>query len=130
MTSLLKLTCSDTLSNWITILVCILVFVGGCFIFIIKSYVHIFSTVLRLPAGADRTKAFSTCVLHILLVMVFLGSGSYVYLSPSVVSASMVLSLFYSIIPPLFNPIVYSLRNQQIKCAVNNLMTRMFSGYV
>ncbi|XP_003479569.3 olfactory receptor 14C36-like [Cavia porcellus] len=132
--SLLKLSCSDTFSNWITILVSILVFVVGCFIFIIKSYIHIFSAVLRLPAGADRTKAFSTCVPHILVVGVFVISGSYVYLRRSAMSAStwdMVLSIFYSVIPPIFNPIIYSLKNTQIQCALRKLVTRMlFSGNV
>ncbi|KFO35785.1 olfactory receptor 14C36 [Fukomys damarensis] len=127
--SLLKLSCSDTISNQITVLISGLVIGGGCFIYIIKSYIHIFSTVLRFPVGADRKKAFSTCVPHILVVSVFLISGSYVYLGSSGLSAGlmgMVLSVFYSVIPPLFNPIIYSLRNEQIKCAIRKLMTRMF----
>ncbi|KFO35803.1 olfactory receptor 14C36 [Fukomys damarensis] len=127
--SLLKLSCSDTFSNQIGNLLSTLVIGGGCFIYIIKSYIHIFSTVLRFPVGADRKKAFSTCVPHILVVSVFLSSGSYVYLRPSAMSAGlmdMVLSVFYSTVPPLFNPIIHSLRNEQIKCAIRELMTRMF----
>ncbi|XP_003479584.1 olfactory receptor 14C36-like [Cavia porcellus] len=132
--ALLKLSCSDTFSNWITILISILVVGGGCFIFIIKSYIHIFSAVLKLPAGADRTKAFSTCVPHILVAGVFLISGSYVYLRPSTMSVGtwdMVLPMFYSVIPPLLNPIIYSHKNTQIQYALRKLMTRMvFSGNV
>ncbi|XP_012998721.2 LOW QUALITY PROTEIN: olfactory receptor 14C36-like [Cavia porcellus] len=126
--SLLKLSCSDTFSNWITILVAILVFVGGCFIFIIKSYIQIFPTVLRLPAGADRTKAFSTCVPHILVVGIFI-SGSYVYLSPPATSACILdifLSVFYSVSTPHLNLAIYSLRNQQITCTLRKFMTRLF----
>ncbi|KFO35806.1 olfactory receptor 14C36 [Fukomys damarensis] len=124
--SLLKLSCSDTFSNQITVLISGLVIGGSCFTYIIKSYIHIFSTVLRFPVGANRKKAFSTCVPHILVVSVFLSSSFYVYLRPSIMSASivdMVLSMFYSVIPPLFNPVIYSLRNEQIKCAIGKLMT-------
>ncbi|XP_007955757.1 olfactory receptor 14C36-like [Orycteropus afer afer] len=127
--SLLKLSCSNTFSNEMIILASSLGIGGGCFIFIIKSYIHIFSTVLKFPSGADRTKAFSTCIPHILVVSIFLSSGFYVYLRPSAVSATiqdMVLSIFYSIIPPLFNPIIYSLRNQQIKCAIKKIMQKLF----
>ncbi|XP_012923015.1 olfactory receptor 14C36-like [Heterocephalus glaber] len=101
--SLLKLSCSDTFSNQIAILVSGLVFGGSCFFYIIKSYIHIFSTVLRSPEGADRKKVFSTCVPHILMVSVFLSSSFYVYLRPSAMSSGvmdMVLSVFYSMIPP------------------------------
>ncbi|KAM6149009.1 olfactory receptor 14C36-like [Erethizon dorsatum] len=102
--SLLKLSCSDTFSNRVTILLSSLAVGGGCFLFIIRSYIHIFSTVLRLPVGAGRKKAFSTCVPHILVVSVFLSSAFYVYLSPSALSASvrdMALSVLYSVVPPL-----------------------------
>ncbi|XP_010592974.3 olfactory receptor 14C36-like [Loxodonta africana] len=128
--SLLKLSCSDTFSNEVIILASGLVIGGGCFIFIIRSYIHIFSTVLRFPIGADRAKAFSTCVPHILVVLVFLGSSFYVYLRPSAISATildMVLSVFYSVIPPLFNPIIYSLRNEQIKRAIRKITKKYFN---
>ncbi|XP_004871011.1 olfactory receptor 14C36 [Heterocephalus glaber] len=130
--SLLKLSCSDIFSNQITIFVSSVVICGGCFIYIIKSYIHIFSTVFRFPVGADREKAFSTCVPHILIVLIFISSGIYVYLRPSTMSASirdMVLSMFYSVVPLLYNPIIYSLRNEQIKCAIRKLITRRrYSG--
>uniref|UniRef100_G3U8K4 G-protein coupled receptors family 1 profile domain-containing protein n=1 Tax=Loxodonta africana TaxID=9785 RepID=G3U8K4_LOXAF len=127
--SLLKLSCSDTFSNEVIILASGLVIGGGYFIFIIRSYIHIFSTVLRFPIGADRAKAFSTCVPHILLVLVFLVSSFSLYLRPSAISATnqdMVLSVFYSIIPPLFNPVIYSLRNEQIKHAIRKIILRRF----
>ncbi|XP_007956045.1 olfactory receptor 14C36-like [Orycteropus afer afer] len=129
--SLLKLSCSDTFSNEIIILASALVIGGGSFIFIIRSYIHIFSTVLRLPSGADRAKAFSTCIPHIIVVLVFLSSGLYVYLGPSAVSATIqdvILSVLYSVIPPLFNPIVYSLRNEQIKCAIRTSFKQLFGS--
>ncbi|EAW77223.1 olfactory receptor family 14 subfamily C member 36 [Homo sapiens] len=127
--SLLKLSCSDTFSNEVMIVVSALGVGGGCFIFIIRSYIHIFSTVLGFPRGADRTKAFSTCIPHILVVSVFLSSCSSVYLRPPAIPAAtqdLILSGFYSIMPPLFNPIIYSLRNKQIKVAIKKIMKRIF----
>ncbi|XP_006877145.1 PREDICTED: olfactory receptor 14C36-like [Chrysochloris asiatica] len=127
--SLLKLSCSDTFSNEIIILASSIGIGGSCFIFIIRSYIYIFSTVLKFPSGAD--KAFSTCIPHILVVSVFLSSGFYVYLKPSENSATVqdiVLSALYSIIPPLLNPIIYSLRNEQIKHAIRKIMKNKFQS--
>nr|XP_003422195.1 olfactory receptor 14C36-like [Loxodonta africana] len=127
--SLLKLSCSDTFGTEMMIFASGLGSGGSCFIFIIRSYIHIFSTVLKLPSGNNRAKAFSTCMPHILVVSVFLTSGFYVYLRPSRISATswdMILSVFYSIIPPLFNPVIYSLRNEQIKCAIRKIMRKYF----
>ncbi|ELV12163.1 Olfactory receptor 14C36 [Tupaia chinensis] len=127
--SLLKLSCSDTFSNEVVVVASGLGIGGGCFIFIIRSYVHIFSTVFKFPRGTDRKKAFSMCVPHILVVSVFLGSGFYVYLRPTAVSAAtqdLVFSVFYSMVPPLFNPIIYSLRNEQIKRVITKITKRMF----
>ncbi|XP_003423428.3 olfactory receptor 14C36-like [Loxodonta africana] len=128
--SLLKLSCSDTFSNEIISLASGLVIGGGSFIFIIRSYIYIFSTVLKFPSGTDRAKTFSTCIPHILVVSVFLSSSFYVYLRPSTISATIqdvVLSLFYSVIPPFFNPIIYTLRNEQIKCAIRKIMKKNFN---
>ncbi|KAI5271911.1 Olfactory Receptor 14C36 [Manis pentadactyla] len=86
--SLLRLSCFDTSSNEMMVMAFGLEIGGGCFIYIIKSYIHIFSTVLKIPNGAGRTKVFSTCVPHILVVSVFLSSGFYVYLRPSAISAT------------------------------------------
>ncbi|MBZ3875621.1 Olfactory receptor 14C36 [Sciurus carolinensis] len=106
--SLLKLSCSDTFSNKVTAAVSSLVIGGGCFVFILRSYVHIFSTVLRLPAGADRKKELlHLCPPHSHGVSPH-SSGFYIYLRPSEVSATtqdIALSVFYSIIPQLFNPV-------------------------
>lgn len=81
--SLLKLSWFDTFSNEMVLIVCGLGIVGGCLIFIISSYSHMFSTVFKFPRGADRKKAFSTCVPNIFVVSVFLSSGVYVYLRQS-----------------------------------------------
>ncbi|XP_027716937.1 olfactory receptor 14C36-like [Vombatus ursinus] len=125
--SLLTLSCAETFSNKICIGASVLGVGAGCFAFITASYVHIFSAVFKFPVKADQRKAFSTCVPHIIVVSLFVVSGFYVYLQPSSHSGSikdLVLSVAYSIIPPFLNPIIYSLRNKQIKEAVRIVMKR------
>ncbi|XP_036756332.1 olfactory receptor 14C36-like [Manis pentadactyla] len=126
--SLLSLSCSDTFSNELLILIFTMGIGGGCFIFIAMSYLRIFSTVIKFSTR-ERGKAFSTCVPHLLVLSVFLGSGSCVYLRPSGASDTvldMLLSVFYTIVPPFLNPIIYSLRNKQVKEAVRKVMSRKF----
>ncbi|XP_028630585.1 olfactory receptor 14C36-like [Grammomys surdaster] len=127
--SLLKLSCSDTFNNKILMLISAIVIGCSCSMFIVESYVLIISTVLKIPVKGERRKAFSTCVPHIIVVSVFLSSAAYVYLRPPVltleVAKEMTLSVFYTIVPPFLNPIVYSLRNRQIKEAVKKVILRI-----
>uniref|UniRef100_F6TL32 Olfactory receptor 14C36-like n=1 Tax=Monodelphis domestica TaxID=13616 RepID=F6TL32_MONDO len=128
--SLLRISCSDTFSNKLSLIVCELVVGAGCYTFIITSYVRIFSTVLKFPVKEDQKKAFSTCIPHISVVSLFLISASYVYFQPPSDSGSLkdiILSVFYTVIPPFMNPIIYSLRNKQIKGAIRILMTKTLS---
>ncbi|XP_075398943.1 olfactory receptor 14C36-like [Tenrec ecaudatus] len=130
--SLMKLSCSDTLTNDILNFVFTMIVGGGCFSFITMSYVHIFSTVLKFPTRGERRKAFSTCIPHILIVIVFLGSAIAVYLKPTSNSPriqDMVISVFYSIVPPFLNPIIYSLRNKQIKEAIRLVMRKTLTFF-
>ncbi|XP_037673793.1 olfactory receptor 14C36-like [Choloepus didactylus] len=125
--SLLKLSCSDTLSNEILIFICAVVIAGGCFAFITRSYIRIFSTVLKFPTRGEQGKAFSTCVPHILVVTVFVSSIAAIYMKPTSNSPTiqdMITSVFYTIAPPLLNPIIYSLRNKQIKEAVKRIINQ------
>ncbi|XP_072472555.1 olfactory receptor 14C36-like [Notamacropus eugenii] len=128
--SLLKISCSDTFSNMLFLLGSALVVGIGCFTFITASYISIFSTVLKFPVKEDQRKAFSTCVPHIIVVSLFLFSITYVHLQPSSDSGSLkdiIFSVFYSIIPPFLNPIIYSLRNKQIKEALRIMIKRKLS---
>ncbi|XP_075398955.1 olfactory receptor 14C36-like [Tenrec ecaudatus] len=130
--SLLKLSCSDTLTNEITFFVSATIIAGGCFSFITMSYIHIFSTVLKFPTRRERRKAFSTCIPHILIVIVFLGSGAVVNLKPisdSPLLQDMIISVFYSIVPPFLNPVIYTLRNKQIKEAIWLVMRRTLTSF-
>ncbi|XP_050162053.1 olfactory receptor 14J1-like [Myiozetetes cayanensis] len=105
--------------------------VFGCFVFIVFSYVQIFRAVLRIPSQQGRHKAFSTCLPHLAVVSLFIFTGIFTYLKlPSISSPSLDLSLsvLYSVVPPALNPLIYSLRNQELKDAIRKTMTGYFSG--
>ncbi|XP_076978362.1 olfactory receptor 14C36-like [Tamandua tetradactyla] len=124
---LLKLSCSGTLSNEILNFLSAVLIAGGCFAFITISYIHIFSTVLKFPTRRERGKAFSTCVPHILVVTIFVSSIAAVYMKPTSQSSAIqdkITSVFYSIVTPFLNPIIYSLRNKQIKEALKRISNK------
>ncbi|NXJ87262.1 O14AG protein, partial [Trogon melanurus] len=93
-----------------------LVFV--CFVFIVLSNVEIFQAVLRIPSQQGQHKAFSMCLPHLAVVSLFLSTGFFAYLKPSSISSpslDLVVSVLYSVVPPAVNPLIYSLRNQELK---------------
>ncbi|KFP19221.1 Olfactory receptor 14A16, partial [Egretta garzetta] len=118
---ILKLSCSDTYLREFRLLVfCTSVFLG-CFVFIVVSYVQIFRAVLRIPSQQGRHKAFSTCVPHLVVVSLFLSTATFAYLKPpstSSPSLNLVVAGLYSVVPPTVNPLIYSMRNQELKDAV------------
>ncbi|NXP14489.1 O14AG protein, partial [Thinocorus orbignyianus] len=121
---ILKLSCSDSyLREADLLLVCFCLFFG-CFVFIVLSYVQIFRAVLRIPSEQGRHKAFSTCLPHLAVVSLFLTTGTFAYLKPPSISSpflDMVMAVLYSVVPPVVNPLIYSLRNQELKDALRKL---------
>ncbi|XP_032092052.1 olfactory receptor 14A16-like [Thamnophis elegans] len=121
---LLKLSCSGTnLVEFGVVMVNIIVALG-CFIFIIISYATIFKVVQRIPSEQGRLKALSTCIPHITVVSMLLLSASFANMrcpsdTPSYLDFG--LTILYSILPPLFNPIIYSMRNKNIKFVLYKL---------
>ncbi|POI18544.1 hypothetical protein CIB84_017712 [Bambusicola thoracicus] len=100
--------------------------VFGCFVFIIFSYVRIFKAVLRMPSEQGRHKAFSTCLPQLAVVSLFVSTDILAYLKPhSLVSPSLnlVVSFLYSVVPPAVNPLIYSMRNQELKDAVRKMLS-------
>ncbi|XP_032533130.1 olfactory receptor 14J1-like [Chiroxiphia lanceolata] len=96
-----------------------------CFIFIVFSYVQIFRAVLRIPSQQGRHKAFSTCLPHLAVVSLFLSTGIFSDLKPPSISSpslDLALSVLYSVVPPALNPLIYSLRNQELKDALRKMM--------
>uniref|UniRef100_A0A8C8YT84 Olfactory receptor n=1 Tax=Prolemur simus TaxID=1328070 RepID=A0A8C8YT84_PROSS len=92
-----------------------------CFVSITLSYMYIFSVIMRIPSKEGRSKTFSTCIPHLVVVALFMISGSVAYIKPISNSPSvmdLLLSVFYTVVPPTLNPIIYSLRNKDMKVAL------------
>ncbi|XP_059342101.1 olfactory receptor 14J1-like [Ammospiza nelsoni] len=124
---ILKLSCSYSYLRELGLIVIGASLAFGCFVFIVFSYVQIFRAVLRIPSEQGRHKAFSTCLPHLAVLSLFLSTGFFAYLKPSSISSpslDLALSVLYSVVPPALNPLIYSLRNQELKAAVWRLMTR------
>ncbi|XP_048213677.1 olfactory receptor 14A16-like [Perognathus longimembris pacificus] len=120
---LLSLSCSYNIGEFVVIGFS-LVLDFGCFVFIDISYVHIFIAVLNMPSKEGRAKAFSTCLPHLMVVTLFLSSGFFAYLRPLPKSPStfdLIISVFYTVVPPTMNPLIYSLRNKDMKRALRRL---------
>ncbi|XP_074390312.1 olfactory receptor 14A16-like [Zonotrichia albicollis] len=130
---ILKLSCSH--SNFLRELglIAVSACLGfGCFVFIVFSYVQIFRAVLRIPSEQGRHKAFSTCLPHLSVVSLFVSTGIFTYLKPPSISSpslDLALSILYSVVPPALNPLIYSLRNPELKAAVWRLMTGWYQKH-
>ncbi|XP_023961779.2 olfactory receptor 14A16-like [Chrysemys picta bellii] len=121
---LLKLSCSDSYLSEFGVLAFSACLLLGCFVFIIVSYIQIFKSVLRIPSEQGRHKALSTCLPHLTVVSMVVFIGAFAYLKPTSSSPSaldLVVAVLYSVLPPIMNPIVYSLRNKEIKAALRRL---------
>ncbi|XP_015270315.1 PREDICTED: olfactory receptor 5V1-like [Gekko japonicus] len=126
---LLLLSCGDTTLNE-TILLVVGVFIGWTpFVCIVLSYVYIISTILKISSSEGRLKAFSTCASHLTIVLMYYGSSIFTYVRPIStysLDKDRFISVLYSIVTPMLNPLIYSLRNKDIKCA----LSRTFIGKI
>ncbi|XP_037673459.1 olfactory receptor 14J1-like [Choloepus didactylus] len=121
---LLSLSCSYNIGEFIVIGIS-LVLDFTCFVFIDISYLKIFATVLKMPSREGRSKAFSTCLPHLIAVTLVISSASFAYLRPLPKSPSvfdLLVSLLYTVVPPTVNPLIYSLRNRDMKAALRKLL--------
>ncbi|XP_061447872.1 olfactory receptor 14A16-like [Rhineura floridana] len=121
---LLTLACSNLyLETGVVVMSVIVAF--SCFVYVVVTYVHIFTAVLRIFSVQGRKKAFSTCLPHLIVFSVFCVTPSFAYLRPLSNTPShldFVLTVLYTIVPPMFNPIIYSMRNKDIKKALSKLL--------
>ncbi|XP_072217219.1 olfactory receptor 14C36-like [Excalfactoria chinensis] len=127
---ILKLSCSGSQLREVVLLLFSVSLSFGCFVFIVASYVQIFMAVLRMPSEQGRHKAFSTCLPHLAVVSLFLSTGFYAYLNPHSVSSrfmDLMVAVLYSVVPPAVNPLIYSMRNKEVKDAVRKLITKCVS---
>ncbi|KAG9465700.1 hypothetical protein GDO78_017877 [Eleutherodactylus coqui] len=118
---LLKISCSDTTINEMIIFICSSSIIIPCIVLILVSYGSIFIVILKITAAGGRQKAFSTCTSHITAVTLFYGTLLSVYISPkSLFSTNNVhiATIFYTVILPMINPMIYSFRNKDIKSAL------------
>ncbi|XP_056425584.1 olfactory receptor 11A1-like [Hyla sarda] len=122
---LLELSCSDRTLVDIEVSIAAL-FVGLLqFLFIVISYILIFYSIFHMSSKAGKEKAFSTCSSHLAVVCAFYGTLIILYLSPSrgySFSLNKMLSLINTVVTPFFNPIIYTLRNQEIRLALKVLL--------
>ncbi|XP_071885773.1 olfactory receptor 14C36-like [Anas platyrhynchos] len=126
---ILKLSCSDSYLREDGAVLFSIFLAFGCFVFIVVSYVQIFRAVLRMPSEQGRHKAYSTCLPHLAVVSMFVSTGIFSYLKPPSISSpslDLVVALLYSLLPPALNPLIYSMRNQEVKDAVRKLLQYMF----
>ncbi|XP_002755317.1 olfactory receptor 5AP2 [Callithrix jacchus] len=124
---LLKLSCSDTQVNGIVIMAFSSFNVISCVTIVLISYLCIFIAILKMPSPEGRHKAFSTCTSHLMAVTIFFGTILFMYLRPTS-SYSMeqdkVVSVFYTVIIPMLNPLIYSLKNKDVKKALKKFLQK------
>ncbi|XP_062965733.1 olfactory receptor 1E2-like [Cynocephalus volans] len=127
MSALLKLACSDTRVNELVIFI-----MGGLilvipFLLIIVSYAQIVTSILKVPSARGIHKAFSTCGSHLSVVSLFYGTVIGLYLYPSANNSTVketVMAMMYTVVTPMLNPFIYSLRNRDMKGALGRVICK------
>ncbi|XP_012864120.2 olfactory receptor 6C74-like [Echinops telfairi] len=126
-TPLLKLSCTDThsieLIGFISAIVTLLITLA----LVILSYAYIIRTILKIPSAQQRKKAFSTCSSHMIVVSISYGSCIFMYIKPSAderVALNKGIAILTTSVAPVLNPFIYTLRNKQVKQALNNIIKK------
>nr|XP_008173249.2 olfactory receptor 11A1-like [Chrysemys picta bellii] len=126
-TPLIKLSCSDT--SWMELVTFILssIFTLPAFLLTVTSYISIIASILRIPSTMGRQKAFSTCSSHLIVVTIFYGTLMIVYMLPdsaTVENLNKMFSVFYTVLTPMVNPLIYSLRNKEVNRALRKALVK------
>ncbi|XP_044839802.1 olfactory receptor 9G4-like [Mauremys mutica] len=125
---LLQLACTDTLTTQVLVLTSAVIFASSSFLLTLISYIHIISTIQRIRSAEGRHKAFSTCSSHLIVVGLFYLTGFLQYTKPSTVSSVVLDEIFsvqYSVLTPMLNPIIYSLKNKEVKTALRKMLGKL-----
>jgi olfactory receptor len=123
--SVLRLACADTRLNIVVIFAASVFIIVGPLCLVLVSYIRILVAILRIQSGQGRRKPFSTCSSHLCVVGLFFGSAIVVYMAPKSHHPELqqkILFLFYSFFNPLLNPMIYSLRNAEVKGALRRVL--------
>ncbi|XP_067392529.1 olfactory receptor 2G3-like [Emydura macquarii macquarii] len=123
---LIKLSCSDTSQMVLVVFLMSCIFVLSPFLLTLTSYICIISAILRIPSSTRRQKAFSTCSSHLMVVTVFYGT-LIVYIlqdTAELRNLNKVFSIFYTVLTPMVNPLIYSLRNKEVKEALRKALSK------
>ncbi|XP_008695509.1 olfactory receptor-like protein OLF3 [Ursus maritimus] len=126
--AVVRLACVDTSSNEIAIMVSSIVLLMTPFCLVLLSYIQIISTILKIQSTEGRKKAFHTCASHLTVVVLCYGMTIFTYIrphsSPSVLQEKLI-SVFYAILMPMLNPMIYSVRNKEVKGAWQKLLGQL-----
>ncbi|XP_010359024.2 olfactory receptor 13C3 [Rhinopithecus roxellana] len=131
--AVLKLACADISLNIITMVISNMAFLVLPLMVIFFSYMFILYTILQMNSVTGRRKAFSTCSAHLTVVIIFYGTILFLYAKPKsqdltgeekLQASDKLISLFYGVVTPMLNPIIYSLRNKDVKAAVKYLLNK------
>ncbi|XP_041490990.1 olfactory receptor-like protein OLF3 [Microtus oregoni] len=129
--AVVRLACVDTSTNEVAIMVSSIILLMTPFCLVLLSYIQIISTILKIQSKEGRRKSFHTCASHLAVVALCYGMAIFTYIqprsSPSVLQEKLI-SLFYAILTPMLNPMIYSLRNKEVKGAWQKLLGQ-FSGF-
>ncbi|XP_001366780.2 olfactory receptor 10T2-like [Monodelphis domestica] len=123
----LKLSCTQSIAKALAIFFLSVIVVLFSFLLILLSYAFIVAAILRIPSAEGRRKAFSTCVSHLTVVIVHFGCASIIYLRPESGSnpeKDLMVAVFYTVVTPLLNPVVYTLRNKEVRVALKRTLGR------
>ncbi|XP_032745923.1 olfactory receptor 13C3-like [Rattus rattus] len=133
--AVLKLACADISLNIVTMAISNMAFLVLPLLLIFFSYVFILYTILRMNSATGRRKAFSTCSAHLTVVGIFYGTVFFMYAKPKSQDltgedksriSDKVISLFYGVVTPMLNPIIYSLRNKDVKAAIKYILKQKY----
>ncbi|XP_069326138.1 olfactory receptor 9Q2 [Eulemur rufifrons] len=124
---LLKLTCGDSFTQEVVIIVFAVFVMPACILVILVSYLFIIVAVMQIHSAGGRAKTFSTCASHLTAVALFFGTLIFMYLRDNSGRSSegdQVVSVLYTVVTPMLNPLIYSLRNKEVKQAVVKSLSR------
>ncbi|XP_038225092.1 olfactory receptor 5A1-like [Dermochelys coriacea] len=123
---LLVLSCSETFFNQVVLLTSTMILGSNSFLFILVSYIYIISTILRMHSKEGRRKAFSTCSSHLIVIGLYYLAAFCHYAKPisstSLLGLDKLVSIQYSILTPMLNPIIYTLKNKEVKTALGKML--------